>query len=89
MKKLKALDILQRDLANMSISNPMERLSISGYEVIDAISELKALQAPKTCETCDHYLIPSGDYKSKYCSLLKRHTRFDFGCVDHSLKAQQ
>jgi len=51
---MKALEILQRNLANMSIANPMEKLSISGYEVIAAIAELEALQEPKTCDGCVH-----------------------------------
>jgi len=49
---MKALELLQRNLINMAIANPMERLGISGYELKEAIAELEEAMKPKSCEGC-------------------------------------
>jgi len=48
MKELKALEILKKKLLLISKSSEVHQ------EYVDAIAELEALQAPKTCDGCEY-----------------------------------
>ena len=88
-EQMKALELLQRNLINMAIANPMESLEISGYEVNEAIAELEESMKPKTCYGCKQSWEPNNQTFHKYfCEYLKIPVHGGFYCNRYEPKEQ-
>ena len=106
---MKALDILKKESSKLrytlnlfdDVESAENNLKISkGYfelkELTEAITELEALQAPKTCETCVYHIIDDDNTENQWvdCKMLYAETRdlSDMGlfsCSNYTPKAQQ
>ena len=78
MKELKALEILKR-FSNEDAYYYDESFAISWEEISEAIAELEAIQAPKTCDTnCFYY----AKYQKDNCSNIYPCIRKDSQIID-------
>ena len=99
MKELKALEILRHKEENLryGVESGFSIYANELIEVQEAILELEALQAPKTCDGCKHYIDDNENIHNKRwveCTLLYAETRSffnidTFSCIFYEPKDQK